>query len=72
MISIIPDALTAAAIFELPFQERTGLMALTMRAHIGSAYEAAMTDADIEVSLRAFCRTWAKTAAAMRPSAWFR
>jgi hypothetical protein len=71
MISANPDALVAAALADLPSQEQTGLMVLTIRAYIGTAQEAGMSDADIEVSLRALCGTWAKKAAAMRPSAWF-
>jgi hypothetical protein len=70
-ISTEPAALIAATLTELPYHERTGLIVLTLRAYIGTAREAGMTDADIEVSLRAFCGTGAKKAAAMRPSAWF-
>jgi len=43
-----PAPLIAAALAELPPGEQTGLMVLTMRAHIRSAREAGMTDADIE------------------------
>jgi hypothetical protein len=43
-------------------------MVLTMRAYIGTAQEAGMTGAYIEVSLRALCGTWAKKATA-RPRA---
>jgi hypothetical protein len=71
MISTDPAALIAATLDELPSHEQTGLMVLTLRAYIGTAREAGMTDADIEVSLRAFCGRWTKKAAAMRPSAWF-
>lgn len=72
MISTEPAALIAATLANLPSHERTGLMVLTLQAYIETARQAGMTDADIEVSLRAFCGTWGKTAAAIRPSAWFR
>ncbi|WP_090664398.1 hypothetical protein [Belnapia rosea] len=71
MISTDTTALIAVVLADLPPHEQTGLMVLTMRAYIGTARDAGMTDGDIEVSLRAFCGAWIKKAAAMRPAAWF-
>ncbi|SDE50372.1 hypothetical protein [Belnapia rosea] len=71
MISTDTTALIAAVLADLPPDEQTGLMVLTMTAYIQTAREAGMTEADIEISLRVLCGTRTKKEAAMRPPAWF-
>jgi hypothetical protein len=51
-----PKELIAAALADLPPEDQTGLMVLTMAAYIRAAQEAGMTEADTEMSLRILCQ----------------